>query len=151
MFICYLPPAAYGKHLLILFPTKFTVYLFIYLFIYLSIYLFIYLKDNCYTVLCWFLLNSNINHPKVYPCTLLLEQPLPPPPSLLPSTSLSSLSSTSNSHWLSILHMVKYVSMLLSIHPTFSFLPSPSHVHKPVLNICVFFASLKIRPSVPYP
>ena len=33
---------------------------------------------------------------------------------LLPSPHLSTLSHTANSHWLSVLHMVRYVSMLPS-------------------------------------
>ena len=59
------------------------------------------------------------------------------PPSHLPShpttlcchraPDLSSLRPTANSHWLAILHMVVYVSMLLSVHPTLSF---PRCVHK---------------------
>ena len=73
-----------------------------------------------------------------------------PPPSqshlsgLLPSPGLSSLSHTANSHWLSILHMVMYVSMLLSpcLPPSPSPL-NPNSVHKFVLNVCVSTAVLQ--------
>ena len=44
------------------------------------------------------------------------------PSRLLQSPSLCSPSHTANSHWLSILHMVMYVSMLPS-PPTLYFLP----------------------------
>ena len=73
------------------------------------------LKDNYFTVLCWFLKNIDMNQSHVYLYLLLLE---PPSQSFLPSPSpshrsrlsqnpwLSSLSQTANSCWLSILHMV---------------------------------------------
>ena len=51
-----------------------------------------------------------------------------PPPRLSQSPSLSSLNHTTNFHWLSILHMVMYVSMLLS--PSISPSPPFLHVHK---------------------
>ena len=46
--------------------------------------------------------------------TSLPLSPASHPSSLLQSPNLSSLSHTANSYWLSILHMVMYVSMLLS-------------------------------------
>ena len=51
---------------------------------------------------------------------------LPPTPLAYHRARLSSLSHTANSHWLSILQMVKYVSMLLSpyIPPSPSFPPN---------------------------
>ena len=60
-------------------------------------------------------------------CPLLLEPPfhLPPHPHpcrLVQSPRLSSPSHTANSHWLSILHMVTYVSVFLSPYIP----PSPS-------------------------
>ena len=65
-----------------------------------------------------------MNPPQVYICPLLLEPPSTsfPIPPLLQSPSLSSLRHTENSLWLSILHVVMYVSMLLSPYV----LPSPS-------------------------
>ena len=68
------------------------------------------------------------------PTWISLPPPSPPHPSrLLPSPSLSSLSQTTDSHWLSVLHMVGYVSMLLSPYNPPS--PSlPSHVHESVLD-----------------
>ena len=71
-------------------------------------YLFL-LKDNCFTEFCCFLSNLNMNQPQVYLYPLLSETPisLPIPPSrLIQSPSLSFLSHTANSCWLSILHMV---------------------------------------------
>ena len=32
-----------------------------------------FIEDNCFTILCWFLLCINTNRPKVYICTLPLE------------------------------------------------------------------------------
>ena len=70
-------------------------------------------------------------------------------PSLLPSPSLShpsrlslnpclsSLSPTTISHWLSILHVVMYVSMLVSPYIPPSLSSPASCVHKPVLCVCV--------------
>ena len=66
-----------------------------------------------------------------------------PPPShpfrLTQSPCLSFLSHTANSHWLSILHMVMEVSMLIFLYSS----PSPplSHVHKSILNNRLFFSS----------
>ena len=69
-----------------------------------------------------------------------------PPFSLSQSPCLGSLSHIANSHWLSILHMVMWVCMLLcTSHPL---LPSP-HVHKSVLYVCFSIADLKINSSVP--
>ena len=48
-------------------------FLFFLRFILLCIYF--SLKDNCFTVLCWFLLNINMNQPQVYICPLPLEPP----------------------------------------------------------------------------
>ena len=33
------------------------------------------MKDNCFTVLCWFLPNINMNQSSIYPCPLPLEHP----------------------------------------------------------------------------
>ena len=58
--------------------------------------------------------------------------PSPSRPSrLLLSPDLSYLSHTANSHWLSILHMVMYVSMSLSLYIVLSpSSPTTSHVHR---------------------
>ena len=71
------------------------------------------------------------------------------PSRLLLSPGFSSLCHTANSHWLSILHMVIYVSMWLSpcISPSLS---SPSScVHMFTFNVCVSIATLQIHSSVP--
>ena len=84
---------------------------------------------------------------------LLMSPPtwtsLPPsPPShpsrLLPSPSLSSLSHVANSHWLSVLHMVMYVSMLFSPYLPHSPSSPTSCVHKSILNVCISIAALQI-------
>ena len=69
------------------------------------------------------------------------------PSGLSQSPCLSFLSHSANPYWLSILHMVLYISMLLS--PYIS--PSPfSHprVHRSVLYVCFSIAALKINSSV---
>ena len=72
------------------------------------------MKDTCFVVLCWFLPNINMNQPWVEICPLSLEPPSPSHPSrLLQSPSWSSLSHVANSHWLSILHMVMYDSVVV--------------------------------------
>ena len=83
---------------------------------FLILNLFIFkLKDNCFTKVCFFLPTStiNINQPQICICPLLLEPPswLPAHPTtlVLQSPSLSSLSHTTNSRWLSISHMVMWV------------------------------------------
>ena len=72
------------------------------------------------------------------------EHPSPFHPSrLLPSPSLSFLSHTASSHWLSILHVVMYVSWLLS--PSLS--PSPSSLPTTSRSLCsvsVSIAALRI-------
>ena len=65
-----------------------------------------------------------------------------PPSRLLRSPSLSSLSHTANSHWLSILHMVVYMLPFYFIHSSHPLLPPPprAHVHKSVLYVCISIA-----------
>ena len=62
------------------------------------------------------------------------------------SSCLSLLQHTANSHWLSILHMVIYVSMLLfqSVLPS----PSPTVSTSLVFHVCVSTAALQIRSLV---
>ena len=105
-------------------------------------YLFL-IEGYLFYSMCWFLQNVNMNHPYGYPCPFLHEHPSYLPPNIplqlitKQSLDLSSLSHTAKSHWLSIQHMVMYVSMLLCIHRTLSFL-FPSHVHK-VCSLCLCF------------
>ena len=56
-------------------------------------------------------------HQQVYSCPLLLEHPSQSHSSKLLPSRVWKPCHTANSHWLSVLHMVMYVSMLLSIHP----------------------------------
>ena len=63
---------------------------------------------------------------------------------LLQSTSVSSPSHMANSHWLSILHMVMYVSMLLSPYlPSSSVFPSPH-----TMFISLF--SMSVSPNIAF-
>ena len=81
----------------------------------------------------------------VYICPL----PLEPPTSLgcLRGLDLSPPRHKANSHWLSILHMVIYMSFnaTISNHLTF---PFPHCVHKSVLYVCVSILALQIGSSV---
>ena len=80
--------------------------------------IYVLMKDNCFREFCCFLSNLNMNQPQIYLYPSLLK--LPPisfpisPPSLIQSPCLSFLTHTANYHYLSILPMVMYVSMLLS-------------------------------------
>ena len=86
----------------------------------LYIYCFSSLEDNCFTMFCWFLPHITMNQPQVYMC------PLPPTSHCTPrgcrgAPALGSLHHTARSCWLSVLHLVIHVSMLLSTCPTLSF------------------------------
>ena len=70
------------------------------------------------------------------------------PSRLSQSPSLSSLSHTANSHWLSILHMLVYMFSCYCLHATLSILPpspscsrplvsSPLRAHKSALHVCL--------------
>ena len=65
-----------------------------------------WLKDNCLTVLCWFLPNLNANQPWIYICALPLETPSHLPPHPTPLGCYRALvwvtESYTNSHWLSV-------------------------------------------------
>ena len=90
----------------------FNAFYWIFLFV-LLLFIFL-LKDNCFIEFCCFLSNLNMNQPQVYIHPLPFETPSPSHPSrLIQSPCLSFLSHTANSPWLSILHMVMKVSMLL--------------------------------------
>ena len=84
--------------------------------------------------------NINKNQSQVYPYLLPPEPPSPSHPSRLSQRpSLSSLSHTANSHLLSILHMVTYVSVLLS-----SNLPPSPDCPPQAVSISLF--SLSVSP-----
>ena len=83
------------------------------------------------------------------------------PSRLSQSPSLSSLSHTANSHWLSILHMLVYMFSCYCLHATLSILPpspscsrplvpSPLRAHKSALHVCLG-AFAKIQGSSPTP
>ena len=95
-----------------------------------SYFSFFPLEDNCFPILYWPLPYINMNRPQIYICPLL-PRPLSHP---IPSrVGLSSLWHTANSHLLSTLHMVMYVSMLLS-----QFVPPSS---SPTVSFSLFFMS----------
>ena len=74
-------------------------------------------------------------------CTSLPSPPTSHSSRLIQSPCLRSLSHTENSHCLSNLHMVMYVSMLLS--PYIPPCPPPTLVHKSVPYICFFIVALQ--------
>ena len=85
--------------------------------------------------LSWFLPYINMNQTGIH---------IPYPPSRLSQTTvLCSLCHRANSHQLSILHMVIYMSFnaTISNHLTF---PFPHCVHKSVLYVCVSTTALQI-------
>ena len=99
-------------------------------------------------MLCWFL--PFYESAMVYICPLPVKPSPTPTPRLSQSPGLSSLSHTVNSHWLSILHMVMYVSMLLSsIHPTLSFLPLT--VSMSLLSMSVSPLKVKVLAAQSFP
>ena len=77
------------------------------------------LQGVCFTILCWFLPYINMRQPQVYIHPLPLGPPcqLPPHPALLRCHGALGWAPcvTQPIHWLSSLHVVMYVSMLLSI------------------------------------
>ena len=92
---------------------------------------------------------SAIGTPMSLPSRTALPSPSPSHLSgLSQSPCLSSLSHTAHSHWLSVLHMVLYISILLSPYISFSLLSSHL-VHRSVLYVCFSIVSLKINSSVP--
>ena len=105
------------------------------------------MKDNCFIVLHWLLPNINQFSRRFTPVPSHLNTP----PSSLPIAPLclSSLSHAANSHWLSILRMSMYISMLLSPYPPLSLSPSANCVHKSVLYVCIYIAALQKGSSVP--
>ena len=78
------------------------------------------LEDNCFTMLCWFLLHSNVNHQRAWNLVPYIIQ-------LLPSNDCFT-------------HGGIFVSAVLSVHPT----PSCPHcVHKSLLYICVSIPAMQ--------
>ena len=85
-----------------------------------------------------------ISHRYTYVPSIVNFPPTPSPPHpcrLLQRPPLSSLSHAANSHWLSVLHMVIRVSVLLSPYspPSLSSSPLTRLVHKCVLCVCVSY------------
>ena len=90
-----------------------------------------YCAGFCHTSAC-------ISHRYTYtpPSWSSSESPTPSQPSRLSqSTGLSSLCHTANFHWLSVLHMLMYVFMLLSQVTT----PTPSSLYFKLSMISLFY------------
>ena len=69
------------------------------------------------------------------PSWMSLSPPIPSYPSRMSQrTGLSSLSHTTNSHWLSVFHMVVYMFPWYSLHSSHLLLPPQPHVHKSPLS-----------------
>ena len=101
------------------------------------------MKDNHFTILCWFLPNSSMNQPHVTCVPSLLSLPPPPTPSLpsrlSQSPSLGSLSIYRKSPWFSNVHMVMCMFPCHSL-PS-SPLSFPLCVHTSVLCVCLIGCS----------
>ena len=90
------------------------------------------LGDRCSTILCWPLPHITTNQPQVYVCPLRPEPPVPSPIPSHPSrlsqnTGLSSLCHTTNSHLLSVFHMVMCMFPYCSLNLSHSLLPPLCH------------------------
>ena len=105
------------------------------------------MKDDCFTILCWFLPHVNMNQSKVHICPVPVLPPTPSHPSRwLQSLSLSFLSHTANSHWLYYTWQCICFYVILSICPTLSFFPPPPttnslsiHLLMDVWTLCTFW------------
>ena len=87
------------------------------------------MEDNYFIILCCFLPYINMNQPKVYICSPLLEPsshllPHPTPLGCHRAPALGSLHHTANSHWRSILHMVTCMFLCCSLNSSHPLLPS---------------------------
>ena len=88
---------------------------------------------------------SAIGLPMSPPIWKSFPPPFPSHPSrLFPSPGLNFLSHMASSHWLSILRMIIYASMLLSLYlpPSPSPSPPPSYIHKSALKVSASTAAL---------
>ena len=95
-----------------------------------------------------------ISHRYIYIPSLVNLPPTSTPshPSRLSrSFGLSSLSHTVNSHWLSILHMVMYMSSCYPLHLSHHLLHLPHCVHKFALCVCISAAALQIGDITKFP
>ena len=114
------------------------------------------MKDKCFTILCWFLPNINMNQPEVYLCHLSLDpsSPLPPRPSPLGCHRawFEFPPLTANSHWLSTLHMVMCIFRCYSLHTSYPFLLSlPSILPlPPAAFISLFSVSVSLEEIRPF-
>ena len=109
------------------------------------------LEDNCFTMLCWFLLFDKVNQLYLYTWPPSLEPPSHPwRPSR--STRLSSLCYAAACHQLSILHMYiqgykGYTCQCFSLHLSHFLLPL--FCPQVILCVCISFPVLQIGSSVP--
>ena len=111
--------------------------------------MYFWLKDNCFTILCWFLPYISMNCHMYPPSWTSITRPTASHPRLSWSPSVSFLSHIASSHWLSILHMV---GCMFPLPLSSSVPPSPpllQCVHKSVLYVCIYISALKIGSSVP--
>ena len=110
------------------------------------------MKDNCFTVLCWFLPSISMNQPQVYLCPLPLEHPSHCPPlPVLPLQVVTSPSLSSLSHPEQIL--VIYFTQAMSVSNLLFPYILPSHSTPPVMSVSLFsgwvsIAALHIGASV---
>ena len=110
---------------------------------------FLKLEDNCFTMLCWFLLYNNVNQLYVYICPLPLNPPSPQPPN--PSKSSQSTAELPVTRQLptsfSFTHGSVRVSASLLIRPILCF---PLCVDKSIFYIYISIPDLQIGSSVPF-
>ena len=121
------------------------------LFFFLSVnfHFFFKLEDNCFTMLCWFLLYNNVNQLYVYICPLPLNPPSLQPPN--PSKSSQSTAELPVTRQLptsfSFTHGSVRVSASLLIRPILCF---PLCVDKSIFYIYISIPDLQIGSSVPF-
>ena len=115
--------------------------------------IYFYLKDNCFTVLVWFLPCLNMNQPQVYICPLPRE-----PPSQLPAfpaplgcyRALFEFPESYSRFPLAICFTDGTVYASIQLSPFIPLSPSSSWpCPKSVLHVCISTAALQIGSSVP--